>query len=111
MLCSDIAGHRIARHEARLPESPAWSGPSPPPDSLAHSGADTQCHWIELIFLLAQRTDFCISKAVSLALFANMARHNTEVLAEAWLFFPLLTSGYYPCPSEQSRNQLAGVSR
>lgn len=88
MLCSDIAGHRIARHEARLPESPAWSGPSPPPDSLAHSGADTQCHWIELIFLLAQRTDFCISKAVSLALFANMARHNTKVLAEAWLFSP-----------------------
>lgn len=40
------------------------------------------------IFLLAQRTDFCISKAVPLALFANMARHNTEVLAEAWLFPP-----------------------
>jgi hypothetical protein len=51
-------------------------------------------HWLELIPLSAQGTEFCISKAVSFPLFANMAEHNTEVLAEARLLSPQLISGH-----------------
>ena len=76
----------------------------------AHSSADTQCHWLELVPLSARETELCISKAVSLPLFADMAGQNTEVLAEARLLSPQLISGHYPRPSPVQEPAAVGES-